>query len=75
MRPNACRCVSISGRSRAGEKDSRRLASRVDQLQEFQLRAIENDAYVEEFFPVYSGNNADDGVFKQVLVLHAGLLL
>jgi hypothetical protein len=47
----------------------------IDQLQKFQLRAIENDAYIEELFPVYPGNHADDGVFKQVLVVHAGLVL
>jgi len=58
-----------------GEGQQPRGVECIDQLQKFQLRAIENDAYIEEFFPVYSGNNADDGVFKQVLVVHAGLLL
>src|ERR1700722_11376993 len=40
--------------------------------QEFPAGAIEDDPDVEEFFAVDAGNDADDGIFKQVRFLQGG---
>jgi len=45
---------------------------RAAQPQKFQAGAIENDSDVEKFFAVDAGDDADDGIFKQVRFLHGG---
>jgi hypothetical protein len=76
---NISKCVKvifyfreIQGR---GERQKTGGIQGIAQFEKFQVRAVEDDSYIEGFFPVYAGDNADNGVFKQVLVLHAGLLL